>query len=322
MRHHHVWSQRSIRSLTEEANTVFDRALPLLQAGTYWEGMDSLFRELTELRRVSDPADWELFCRSDITRHPITKIVHQDPITRRSFMKPRGYAGDAVLVDLLYTPDGPPLDCSQEGTAIWDYTIFAPEAVAVRERRDMLAVMIDQVAENSTFPRIFSVACGHLREFGLSKAAKTSLFKRTGTFLALDQDKESLAEVERCYGNLGIQAIPGSVKSILQGQLSITHLDFVYVAGLYDYLSDRVASRLTAALFDMLSPGGRLLVANFAPGGFSTGYMETFMDWHLIYRDSSALDWLGSEVPAEQVAGKRLFKNNNNHITYLELIRS
>lgn len=284
--------------------------------------MDFLFRELTELRRVSDPADWELFCRSEFTSHPITRIVHQDPITRRSFMKPRGYSGDAVLLDLLYTPDEPPPGCSPEGIAVWEYTIAAPEAVAVRERRDMLAGIIDQIAAQSAVPRILSVACGHLREFGLSEAAKGGLFKRKGAFLALDQDKESLAEVRRCYGHLGVQTMPGSVKTILQGQLGTTHLDFLYVAGLYDYLPDHIAKPLTAILFDMLSPGGRLLVANYAPGGFSTGYMETFMDWRLIYRDDSALERLASEVPAERIAGKRLFKNSNNHITYLELTRS
>jgi extracellular factor (EF) 3-hydroxypalmitic acid methyl ester biosynthesis protein len=308
--------------LTEQANALFDLVLPSLQEGAYHEGMDCLFKGLAQLKQESCPAAWELFCRSEFTHHPIATIVHQDPITRHSFVKPRGYPGDAALLDLIYTPDVPPEGSSPEGVGVWGYTVLAPEATAVRERKYILSKVIDEVAAHAPSPRILSVACGHLREFGLSEAAMSGVFCRNGMFLALDQDKDSLAEVERCCGHWGVRTELGTVKSILQGRLKNTRFDFVYAAGLYDYLSDRLATRLTARLFDSLLPGGRMLVANFMPGGFGAGYIETFMDWHLIYRGSSEMEGLAAEVPPAHIATRRSFKNRNHHISYLELLRA
>ena len=103
-------------------------------------------------------------------------------------------------------------------------------------------------------------------------------------FVALDQDADSLAHVNRAYAGTGVRTVQASVKSILSGKIAFEGFDFVYAAGLYDYLAERVATRFTRLMFDMLAPGGRLLVANFAPVLPEVGYMETFMDWKLIYR--------------------------------------
>jgi len=45
-------------------------------------------------------------------------------------------------------------------------------------------------------------------------------------------------------------------------------------AGLFDYLLQRLAQRLTRAMFDLLHPGGRMLVTNFVPLIPDIGYME------------------------------------------------
>ena len=42
-----------------------------------------------------------------ILTHPLGELLHRDPFTRRGFDKPRGYAGDAVLIDYLYATAPP-----------------------------------------------------------------------------------------------------------------------------------------------------------------------------------------------------------------------
>jgi len=85
------------------------------------------------------------------------------------------------------------------------------------------------------------------------------------------------------------------------------NLDLVYAAGLYDYLSQPLATRLTKTMFDMLRPGGKLQVANFVPDHPEVGYMETFMQWSLIYRTESQLEDVAKEIPAPEIADKRTF---------------
>ena len=45
-----------------------------------------------------------------------------------------------------------------------------------------------------------------------------------------------------------------------------------------------------------LAPGGRIVLANFAPNHLSIGWMEAVMDWQLIYRDEAELEGYSQEI--------------------------
>ncbi len=92
----------------------------------------------------------------------------------------------------------------------------------------------------------------------------------------------------------------------------------IYSAGLYDYLPNGLARRLTRRLLQMLRPGGRLLVANFVPGGTGRGYMELFMDWSLILRNEAAMRALGEASGAGTVVS---FHDPHRNVVYAELQR-
>jgi SAM-dependent methyltransferase len=295
-----------------------------MSRGEVTQGMQLLFSALGQTRATLLPEAWKAFCQDICLRHPVRELVHQDPLTRRSFDKPRRYAGDAVLLDLLYEGIQPayhPHRPSEIGQAIHDYLSQQMSVTSIRGRRDLLARRIDSIAEQVPGARVLSVACGHLREARLSRAVRE---QRLGRFLALDQDPESLAVVDRELGTFGIETVAGSVKAMLKGELRFDAMDFIYAAGLYDYLRQPVAIQLTRVLFSMLRPGGRLLLANYAdPPADSSfkAYMEAFMDWWLLYREESEVDGWGEEIPRAEVAGRRLFRDDTGNLLYLELIR-
>jgi extracellular factor (EF) 3-hydroxypalmitic acid methyl ester biosynthesis protein len=63
--------------------------------------------------------------------------------------------------------------------------------------------------------------------------------------------------------------------------------DFVYCAGLFDYLTDSVCRRLTGILYDWVVPGGTLVATNVDAMNPIQNIMDLIFEWHLIYRSNS-----------------------------------
>jgi len=154
------------------------------------------------------------------------------------------------------------------------------------------------IARRPAVSAVGRIACGHLREAMISRAI---LERRISEFIALDQDQESLDHIAETYTQHNIRIVNGSVRAVISGAVKLGGFNLIYAAGLYDYLVDRVAARLTAATFDMLVSGGRLLVANFAPTGRDIAYMEKFMRWKLIYRTEDDIMRLAGGIVPESI---------------------
>ena len=279
--------------------------------------MFELQSELAAVKQKTTPEVWKEI-QSLCLAHPVSKIFHQDPFTGHCFRKPRGYAGDAELLDYLYGITDAPPGTSPIGRSIFHHMMEQQGALSVRSRGRILAQVIDEVAERRKSPRILSIACGHLREGIHSQALMGG---RVGEFIALDQDTDSLAHVARAYAGTGVKTVNGSVKALLGEKIWFEGFDLVYAAGLYDYLSERVAVRLTRMMFDMLAPGGRLLVANFAPTLPEVGYMETFMDWKLIYRTAEEMARLSGDISGDEWKSNRLFWDEPENIVFLDIVK-
>lgn len=216
--------------------------------------------------------------------HPIMATLRQDPLIARSLDKPRGHAGDAVMIDMIYRhPDrrGDLAAASPLGRGVHLGTTTSPVAAVVRDRRLQLAKLIDAAASGRQRPSVLALAAGHLRETELSTAMGEG---RIGRFVALDPDDKSVAVIAARHGK-AVEVMPQSISAVLRDQIANPHFDLVYAAGLFDYLDTRVATRLTRAVADMLKPGGRFVFANFADDLWEAGFMEAAMAWHLILRN-------------------------------------
>lgn len=308
---------RGIRgSLDAEA---MDRLLDLLRAGAIAEAMGALAVDLHDYRSTHTPDEWKDFVSQTILAHPIREFIHRDPFTYRSFSKPRGYAGDAVMLDMIYR--GWPDDLSGKDAvaqALLDYTTNRPAPCAVRNRAQTLAELIDETAQRRNDARILALASGHLREVEQMRN-EAGIFR--GEIVALDQDAESLAVVERDYASRGVRTLHASIKHLLAEKIDLRGFDLVYAAGLFDYLPQPIAKALCERMFDMLDPGGRMLVANFVPNIPDVGYMESFMDWHLVYRDEAAMRDLAAAIPRERMADLDLSFDGTGNIAYLSVVR-
>ncbi|GEM_PF-234856 len=252
-----------------------------------------------------------------VQNHAISDYFLEDPFTRWSFEKPRGYSGDAQLLDFIYGHEsvaGLVRNASPVGAALYDYTKDASSSVAVRERRDILTRFVDEAAErHAGGAEILTIASGHLREANNSTALKEKRIKR---WVALDQDPISVGSVMRDFHGTCIEAIDGSVRDIVLRSQELGTFDFIYAAGLYDYLNDKVAIKLTKRCMEMLKPGGMFLFANFSEDIVVDGYMETFMNWALLLRSKADMWKIVNESAEPSSVEAEVFFGENHNIVY------
>lgn len=275
--------------------------------------LDRLGARLHELRRSSSPEVWDAVIALS-RQHPLRDVLMQDPLTNWSATKPRGYSGDASLLDIYYkhaSMDDLLADCSALGRQIYDYTSEVPASEAGRERCRILARTVDETAERTVEPaEIFAVAAGHLREAEICTSLPAGRIKR---WVALDQDPVSIEVMTARPSNGVVQPLNGSVLGLLRRSYDLGTFDLVYASGLYDYLQDKTAVKLLQRLVEMVRPGGSLLFANFSDEITSDGYMETFMDWPLILRSEADM-WriINSSVDRNRFDAKVWYGANRN----------
>jgi hypothetical protein len=299
----------------DDGLSLLDETFGMLSDGDVAPAMEQLVLGLHRLRSLPR-SEWTLF-KANWAHHPVARVILQDPFTAWSYRKPRGYPGDAQLLDYIYGADnihGDVAAATACGRAIYGYTRNAPAPAAVRDRRNILTAAVDRLAgERSTPVEVLAIAAGHLREAEASVALAEG---RVGRWLALDQDLSSVSFVQGSGLPPCIEPIHGSVRGLLGGRYSIGKFDLVYAAGLYDYLAANVAKRLTENAFAMLKPGGLFIYANFAEGIKDDGYMETFMDWHLNFRTQEQMELISENIPESQLCHRRIFHGDNKNIIY------
>ncbi|TPI31966.1 class I SAM-dependent methyltransferase [Mesorhizobium sp. B3-2-1] len=272
-----------------------------------------LTSHLSATRSKVHPDVWQALIPV-VQNHPVMKYFLEDPLTRWSFTKPRGYSGDAQLLDYIYCDPHVAesvASASEIGKALYSHTKDVPSSIAARERRDLLTRYVDEIAaKNGPETEVLAIAAGHLREANRSAALAERRLKR---WVALDQDPQSVGLIARDFQGTAVQAIDGSVRTMLTRGHKLGKFDFIYASGLYDYLQHNVAVKLTKTCLQMLKPNGIFLFANYAEGSSGAGYWETFMDWVLLLRSEVDM-WniINASVDRNTVEAQVYFGENRN----------
>ncbi|MFK7894790.1 MAG: trans-aconitate 2-methyltransferase [Myxococcota bacterium] len=310
------------RNLSEEQLTLesfldsFVSTLGKTQASTNAAIRDLTAQLMGVKSRVSESEWFEVIapmCRA----HKAAGILSEDPYTARALAKPRGFAGDAAMLDFIYSglaPEG----TSEVGRRLLQATSHSPSGLSVIDRRNRLTAAIRLAGSEQNGARVLAIACGHLREAQELTSRERS---DVAEIIALDQDALAIELVEREQPSSQTTTVNGNVRDLIAGRIKFEGLDLVYAAGLFDYLSDAVCIRLLKKMIESLAPGGRLLVGNFAPANWGRAYMDTFMDWRLIYRTPSDLRELSRKASASRpVRVEKVYTDDHSNIAYLELV--
>jgi SAM-dependent methyltransferase len=273
----------SSRPHQDRAVSLLDDASRALLAGRVDLAMRAINCGLLAIRAESSADRWRLTV-DEVRKHPVTAILRGSAFTARSVAKPRGYSGDALTMDLIYGSQAASHD-SALAADIFAYELATQSCHSVRGRRSFAArVLRDAVGRSGT--AVLALACGHLREVDATLLAGMA---DDTCIVAMDNDAETLAALRRRISDARVVTCHANVAALVRGGTELGTFDLIYTLGLYDYLDQRIARALTRRLLRLLRPGGRLLVANFAPNLLDAGYMEAVMDWWLVYRDEAAM---------------------------------
>ncbi len=280
----------------------YDQLYDEFARGNQVEGIEKLVMNLQEAR-----GDSSLFesATQELRNHKLFELVRKDPYTDHSFQRPRGYPGDAELIDMIYDVS-PSRDFGEFGMSLFDRTIACGASEAVRQRLKFASEMLkDAVAQNRS---ICSLAGGHCREAdGL--AAQTF-----NQFTVVDQDPKSLSVVRNKHG-AAVETIEANVFNWLRTAPRMGRsFDLVYSLGLTDYLDARQLLVLTKLAASVLAPGGRLILANFHDHRWSA-YMEAAMDWYLIYRNEADM----AKNAQDAGLNHRIFRDATGYIIFCEM---
>jgi SAM-dependent methyltransferase len=211
---------------------------------------------------------------------------------RRCYEKPRGYAGDYLMMEALYqrTPVG--ATPFERWMDTWGLEL--PSSQATRNAREALcALLLEEHRRGAR--RVLNVASGAAPELVAVVPAVTF-----DSVVLLDQDQGALDAALGAFHRA--RALPttrperlrlwcGSVLALLRDKsvLEPESLDLIYSTGLYEHLSERFARHLTQKLWSALAPGGLLVLGNAGGGHPSWPLTEAVMDWYLVHRTPEAL---------------------------------
>jgi len=215
--------------------------------------------------------------------------------------KPLGYTGDFMIMNYFYDYIDKYLGETSYEKLIQHYACNIPISYSVVERKKFLKQKILDILAKNGHAKILSVASGSARE--LTELVEEGKINKPLHFDCLDVEPEAFEYIKNKLEtinpenkhNLHIRFIQEDFLNIIKGR-NINNLfekyDFIYSAGLLDYLSDRMARKLLSYLFGLLKDNSSLVVTNVKAGASHRSYYEMLGGWKLIYRtDKEFLDW-------------------------------
>lgn len=234
-------------------------------------------------------------------RNQLMSFILCCPLMARTNVKPRGYAGDSKMMQMIYLNNYQ--GKSTFSKLMQKYTVGTSAAQSVRNRQTVILECVDKIRDRLKLPmrekiRILSVACGPAWE--LKKIFKTKIDFNKFHFTLLDQDQKALNEarqmIDYIESNSGesvkVDYVKASARTMIANKAfknDIGKFHLIYSMGLFDYLSKPVAMRVMDRIYNLLIPQGELVVGNFHVLNSSRNFMEYWGDWYLIHRTQNEL---------------------------------
>lgn len=216
--------------------------------------------------------------------------------------KPHGYPGDFELLENIIDKKY----CTHPlGRALDEFLLNQEAAVAVRNRTNLLATELRRVfwARGAERMHVVSIGSGPANDL-CQFVESIDKDRRANIHLTLlDVDPKALnharGKLERLLAANRVTTYRENLFRLSErcnSPVTTRSVDFLFCAGMFDYLTDESAAPMLKFLLQLIAVDGQLIVGNFGPTNPSRAYMEWIGNWYLIYRDAFSLLRLADAV--------------------------
>ncbi|QCX01596.1 class I SAM-dependent methyltransferase [Aggregatimonas sangjinii] len=217
----------------------------------------------------------------------------------RGFLKPNGYPGDYLFLDRIYTHH----ISADPRYGIWDQYVQqngAPDAV--RNRKEYFKHMVRAKAKTVSRLNVLNIISGSGREL---EELYDSVTDQNIDTTCVEIDEEAI-EFSKELNKNQLDRIEYVHSNIFRYQTEES-FDFIWAAGLFDYLNDKAFIKLLRRFAAWQKKGGEIVIGNYNEAhNPSRDYMEILGDWHLIHR---------TEAQLLQLAKKAGFSEDEIHVS-------
>ena len=219
----------------------------------------------------------------------------------RAFFKPNGYAGDYLMVEMIYRnrPDGD----GKLGKIVDGWLLNAAPARAVRGRMEFLPGQLTRITRNLLDQDridIMNLACGPNRELFqfLARCSYTEKIHATCVDIDLSALQYIDEKIDVFPHKATIRLMNENLLKWIQGCVrhNFGKQDIVYASGLANYLDERLLLAMLNRCHSTLKPGGYLVIGNVADNPCRS-FVERILHWELIYRSPEDLRDIFRQTP-------------------------
>jgi SAM-dependent methyltransferase len=232
----------------------------------------------------------------------------------RWYSKPAGYAGDYLTIHQVY--ENRAAGYGRVGPLLDRCFLDMPATLAVQNRRGLLCrEILHHYSEAPARPlTILSLACGPAAEvFDVLAHPEVA---GSIHFHLIDIDADALRFVDEKATALGVRhnltLHKANVFRLAARKADgFPPVDCAYSLGLIDYFRDSYVKRLLDFIYEILAPGGQVILGNFHPQNPTRALMDYLLEWRLLHRTEEDLSGLYQESRFGQPADRTVFENEN-----------
>lgn len=293
----HSWFEKLEPSFEQRSDMAVDDKFMLEYFAPLFEKLTQFLRKSSEL--IMKIKESDIGVNKKFIQSNLHSLILSSPFPYRALSKPLGFAGDYMMMHMIQRN-------SAEGSNLYSKFVNVfyaniPLSISVNNRTNrILQIIEDGVKKAEAEGREYnslSVGCGPALEIRYFLEKNRPKVKCNFHLLDFNQETLDFAKSEAdnvnksdlCSVHTRLNSVHELLKKSVNKNFEDSRYDFIYCSGLFDYLSDKVCSKLTKMFYEMVISGGKVFVTNMHTDDVDRYITEILLEWYLIYRDESVM---------------------------------